>query len=167
MAIFTDGLVLDRYAFGLGAYVSALLVARLARQEHRGSSLSRRLGGGSLIAWGLLAVVLVDAAATRDSAKWQLAEGVAGRGYAKAVIDGGYEWFGLYQPGQIRPYHRDPSADAWWQVLFDDPKTCVAISFAADSGDVAMSGPRVGSISATAIVGVRYEFAAMREGDPC
>jgi hypothetical protein len=166
--IATPGVIADRYLIPIVPFVLAVALDRAADD----GLLVRRFGPvavASLATMAVLGTAVVDAAATFDGAKWQLATSVQRSGFPAESIDGGYEWFGYHQPGKIVDFRLNTPARNWWDRLFENQAICVETRHAATppwAGARAVDGV-VGRLTVRTLFGVKYDLVAVRTTEPC
>ena len=119
----------DRYLIVFVPFVGglALLVAERFKLLAAGPALAVAAAGIGCLA--LLGLLVVDASAAVDGAKWTLAERALAKGYDPGNVDGGFEWWGLHQPGSAQPH--PPAPDRSWYTAYFAPRTiCAAVTMA-------------------------------------
>jgi hypothetical protein len=159
----------DRYLIGLVPFVAALAIDSV-RSRHL---VARRASVLAAVALGVLCLIgltFVDAAATVDGAKWQLARAVQHQGYQSAVIDGGQEWFGYHQRGDIHVRPRIMGR-GYWVTLFSARPTCVMLTLEPPAR-AHVSGAQVPprlleSLRVRSVMGVSYRLNAIEGPQRC
>lgn len=165
----TPGVITDRYLFPLVPFVAAVALSHAARKGLLVRR-TRSMGLASLAMLALLGAAVVDAAATFDGAKWQFAASLERSGVRAESIDGGYEWFGYHQPGQIVDFALDAPARNWWNRLFHSQDLCIETRHEASPSVPASEagvGPILARYRARTAFGVNYNLVAVRLKDQC
>lgn len=165
--LITSAQPLDRYLFPVVPFVVALSI-RVALDHRLVIHQKATVATLALVGYAAFGIGAVDASATFDGAKWQLAQSVVARGYEADSIDGGYEWFGYHQPGPIAPRARVPGTD-FWVSLFHQRPVCVTSRF---EGPSPTSPPNtkatlISSVSLRSLVGVEYHLIAVSGPQSC
>ena len=157
----------DRNLVPIVPFVVALAVrATLTHQVVvRRRALAATLGLAAFTVFGL---GMVDASATFDGAKRDLAQTVVAAGYDPAAIDGGYEWFSGHQPGLVVAIRPEAAGTNWWVRYFPERPICVTSRF----GGVADLGPRAAGreafgVRARSLLGARYDLVAVPDLVAC
>lgn len=129
---------LDRYLLPVLPYAAGLVIHVLLRSRLTQSVVVRAALLVGLLGHVLLGTVVTDHAAARDGLKWSMSQGLARSGWPAEKIDGGMEWFGLHQSGDlVRPVPVDGNL---WVGMFPGAKTCVVLM---DAGQPLPPGGRV------------------------
>jgi hypothetical protein len=159
----------DRYLIGLVPFVAALAIDA----GHSRRLVARRAGVSAAVALGVLCLIgltFVDAAATVDGAKWQLARTMQHRGFQPAVIDGGQEWFGYHQRDDIHMRPRVPGR-GYWVTLFTARPTCVRLTLEppgrAGIAGAAVPPRELESLRVRSLMGVSYRLNAIAGPQRC
>lgn len=165
----TPGVISDRYLLPIVPFVIAVALHRAAESGLLVLRF-RPVAISSLAVMAVLGIAVVDASATFDGAKWQLATSVQRNGFAPETIDGGYEWFGYHQPGRIVDFELNAPARNWWNRLFVKRDICVETRFGGtppETGVTADKGRIVGRLAVRTLFGVDYDLVAVRTAEPC
>jgi hypothetical protein len=112
--------------------------------------------------WALLGFHIADASATYDSARWSLASRVRDLGARSESIDGGYEWFGFHQPGEVVLPARP--AQPWWTGLFGEVRVCMTSRYAEGAS---LPGNVVVEIRERSSLGTEYRLESAPGPDTC
>jgi hypothetical protein len=177
VAAASDAPIFDRYLLPL-VPVTAALALRIGRSAGLLLEPARSVAGVATAALAAVGFMVVDATATVDGAKWQLATNVQSLGFAPATIDGGYEWFGLHQTGIVRPTtlvgEGSPLSNS-----FGDQTICVVVRHAAAGsrheppaadrapGEPWRAGEIVARYRARSVTGVVYDLEAVATDAGC
>jgi hypothetical protein len=166
--IATPGVISDRYLIPIVPFLIAVALHRAAKNGLLVRPV-RPVAIASIAMMAVLGTTVVDAVATFDGAKWQLATSVQQRGFAPASIDGGYEWFGFHQPGEIVDFALNAPARNWWNRIFVRRSICVETrnAAAAPAGRSPDQGKVVRRLAARTLFGVEYDLVALRTTEPC
>lgn len=121
-SLLTGAPVFDRYIVPAVPFLAAVVL--YCADPIRGGWFAAAVG---LVAWMALGLVVMDASAAFDGAKWRASYLVATAGYHPDEIDGGLEWFGFHQPGAIVPLRRVAPGENFWRGLFDHQRVCVTL----------------------------------------
>ena len=165
----TPGVISDRYLLPIVPFVIAVALHRAAESGLLVQRF-RLLAILSLAVMAVLGIAVVDASATFDGAKWQLATSVQRSGFASETIDGGYEWFGYHQQGTIIDFELNAPARNWWNRLFEKRDICVETRFGGTppkDGVIADNRRVVGRLAVRTLFGVNYDLVAVRTSEPC
>jgi hypothetical protein len=98
-----------------------------------------------------------------------VAQAVEQLGYPAESIDGGYEWYGLHQPGAINGQPVFDSERNFWISLFDEQTVCVTSQFAG-APPVRVPGEEPVILSerrARSLIGVEYHVIAYAGPQAC
>jgi hypothetical protein len=154
----TDSPAFDRYLIALVPFAAAVLI-RAALDNQLMARPTRAVAITSLAGFGLVGLNIVDASATFDGGKWQLAEKVERRGFAASTIDGGYEWFGYHQTD---PVHQRPRIEgtSFWVTLFSARPICVTSSY-EDSAPAGERSAVLESFTGRSLTGITYRLHAV------
>ena len=167
LQLFTNGTLFDRYLVPIVPFVVALAV-RVALDHGLFVRRQSAVAPIALVVFAGFGIGMVDASATFDGAKWQLAQSVEARGYDVASIDGGYEWFGYHQTGFIAPRPYVPGTN-FWVSFFGERPICVTSRFKDPSRTrPASTGASVVSErNARSLLGVEYHLVAVSGPQSC
>lgn len=166
--LFTSAPLFDRYLVPIVPLLVALVV-RAARDNQLLVRPRRLVAAVSLGAFGLFGLGLVDNAATFDGAKWRLAQAVEQLGYPAESIDGGYEWYGLHQPGGIVGQPVYAGERNFWIELFDEQTVCATAQFAGPPAVRPPGGEPVilAERRDRSLIGVEYHVVAYAGPQAC
>lgn len=167
--IATPGVITDRYLIPIVPFVIAVTLHR-ASESGLLVHPFRPVAIASLAIMALLGTAVVDAAATYDGAKWQFATSVQRSGFAPESIDGGYEWFGYHQTGEIVDFRLNAPARNWWNRLFESRNLCVETRYGTSApkvGTGAHEGRIIGRWMAHTLFGVKVNLVAVRTTNRC
>lgn len=172
----TDAPLFDRYLLPLVPFVAALAL-RLGRSCDLLMRPAIRVSGAALMAVAGVGIIVADAAATVDGAKWRIAQDVRSLGFAAGTIDGGYEWFGLHQHAIVHPTALQVEGSPLASSFGDDVTICVVVRHARagdaapaarpDPGTAWQAGDVVARLTARTALGVRYDLEAVATAAEC
>lgn len=164
--ILTATELFDRYWLATVPLVAALLV-RAGQAEQVMQSFPGRREALSMLALAALGVVIVDASATFDGAKWQIGKAVEHRtGWEAGSIDAGYEWFGYHQSGdlELQPVLNPPN---FWRKLFEPRPVCATVSFAPSGRSPVPGDDVIAVVERRSLFGIDVRLAAIAGPEDC
>jgi hypothetical protein len=159
----------DRYLIDVVIFVGALTLAFAVARDLLAVGPIRHLWIPAVIGLALIGLVVVDATAATDGAKWALADRAVAMGYRPASIDGGFEWYGFHQTSAV--HVRDPGGpvgggQASWTRMFPQSPICATVEGRRPGHDPSASPP-LATRQVTTLVGQRLEFALVTGPDHC
>jgi hypothetical protein len=154
----------DRYLIVLVPFVAALV---LAAAHRRGLFVqpSWPIALVALAGLGIVGLVVVDATATFDGARWRLATEVEALGYPASAIDGGFEWFS-YQQDDVFDERPPVPGTSWWVTQYGERPVCVVLHVLPPNGAVP-DGRIIARSSTRTLMGARYDLLAVAGPDTC
>ncbi len=122
----------------------------------------------SLGVFGSFGMGMVDASATFDGAKWELARSVEAQGYEAGSIDGGYEWYLFHQTGPVVMRPVTPGSSFWLSQFVERP-VCVTSQFEGTTLDDHLGAGTtvVSRVNARSLLGVDYDLIAIAGPESC
>ena len=129
---FTTAPLYDRYLIVLVPFVAALTIQTAQDRQ----LVARRAGvaaTAAVVALTLVGLTWLDASASFDGGRWQLAESVQRLGYRPATIDAGLEWFGYQQPDDVHTRPTIPGRN-FWVTEFSPRPVCVTLTLPSPGG---------------------------------
>lgn len=162
--------VFDRYLVGVipvAAGIAAWQGLRMRATWRRPS-----VGVVEFAVFALASLLVVQATAALDAARWRLADATAARlGIAPGNVDGGFDWYSFHTDGSPR------AAESgwrwtWWTSQLDQRAVCASLLYAVHPDDPAAVGPDPGTPviatdSAPLWLGSPRELVVLRGPDDC
>ena len=165
-ALLTDAPLFDRYLVPLVPLVAAVVI-RSAMSAAVLASGAARVAGTSFAVLAVLGVLAIDASATFDGAKWQLASTVEQQGVAAETIDGGYEWFGFHQDTLVQPTLAGTGGSAWVRMFSPRPVCVVNFQTTVAPDNAAPLDGEVARLRAHTATGVEFLLIAVVAQPAC